>query len=71
MERIAYIITALSLIGTVANSLQKRWCFYIWICTNAFWVVYNAIIGSYSQMILYLFNFAMAIIGVWKWKKEN
>ena len=30
MERIAYIITVLSLIGTVANSLQKRWCFYIW-----------------------------------------
>lgn len=27
MNFIPYIITAASIVGTVANSLQKRWCF--------------------------------------------
>ncbi|MGN0492293.1 MAG: hypothetical protein ACI4F7_01490 [Acutalibacteraceae bacterium] len=31
MNYLPYIVTALSIIGTVANSLQKRWCFWIWI----------------------------------------
>ena len=71
MNYISYIFTFAAIIGTVANSLQKRWCFYIWLCTNAFWVVFNILNGSYAQAILYLFNFIMAIVGLTKWKKQN
>lgn len=42
MQYIAYFVTAASIIGTVANSLQKRWCFWVWLCTNAFWIGYMA-----------------------------
>lgn len=69
MDNIAYIVTIASIIGTVANSFQKRWCFYIWLCTNAFWCIYNIINKQYAQALLYLFNFIMAIIGLVKWKK--
>lgn len=69
MRYLPYIITLLSVVGTVANSLQKRWCFWVWLCTNAFWVVFNVISRSYAQALLYAFNFAMAILGLCRWKR--
>ena len=71
MNHIAYIVTALSIVGTVANSFQKRWCFVVWAFTNSFWSVFNIINGSYAQAILYAFNLAMAFIGLWKWRKNE
>ncbi len=71
VEYLAYLVTAVSIIGTVANSFGKRWCFYIWLCTNAFWIVFNAVNGSYAQSLLYCFNFIMAIVGLCKWKKKQ
>lgn len=69
MNLLPYAVTLLAIVGTVANAFQKRWCFGIWLCTNAFWVVFNIIHASYAQAILYTFNFAMAIIGLVRWKK--
>ena len=69
MNNFAYLFTAASIVGTVANSFQKRWCFIIWAITNTFWCIYNFINGSYAQALLYAFNFAMAIIGLWRWSK--
>ena len=41
MTILTYIVTAATMIGTIANSLQKRWCFYVWAVTNTFWMIYN------------------------------
>lgn len=71
MNYIAYFVTLCSIIGTVANSFQKRWCFWVWSCTNTFWCIYNIVFGSYAQAVLYAFNFAMAIIGLVKWKRNE
>lgn len=71
MNFIPYIITAASIVGTVANSLQKRWCFYVWLCTNSFWCIYNVVNRSYAQALLYAFNFAMAILGLIKWRRNE
>lgn len=71
MNDIAYIVTALSIVGTVANSFQKRWCFVVWAFTNSLWCIFNIINGSYAQAILYAFNLAMAFIGLWKWRKNE
>lgn len=71
MNILPYFVTAASIVGTIANSFQKRWCFYVWLCTNAFWCVYNAANGSYAQATLYAFNFAMAILGLVKWKRNE
>ena len=71
MNFIPYIITAASIVGTVANSFQKRWCFYIWLCTNLFWCIYNAVNGSYAQSFLYAFNFITSVIGLVKWQDKK
>lgn len=68
---IPYIVTLAAVVGTAANSFGKRWCFWIWLCTNAFWVIFNLINHSYAQALLYAFNFAMAIVGLVKWKKAK
>lgn len=71
MNILPYFVTAASIVGTIANSFQKRWCFYVWLCTNAFWCIYNGANGSYAQAALYAFNFAMAILGLIKWRGKG
>ncbi len=71
MHYVTYLVTFLSITGTVANSFQKRWCFIVWGCTNTFWTIYNAAAEQYAQAILYAFNFIMAVIGFVKWKKNS
>ena len=69
MNYIAFLFTAASIVGTLANSFQKKWCFYIWLCTNSFWCVYNTINAQYAQALLYVFNLATCIIGLYKWRR--
>ena len=69
MQTISYIMTALSIVGTVANAFQKRWCFIIWLFTNLFWVIYDLWIGAYGQALLYVVNCVTCVIGLWRWKK--
>lgn len=71
MIYIAYGVTLATIVGTVANSFGKRWCFWVWMCTNGFWCVYNICIGQYAQGLLYVFNFAMTIVGLVKWKENG
>lgn len=70
MTELSYIITILTLIGTVANAFQKSWCFVIWICTNLFWTVYNILIKEYQQAVIYFVNFITSVIGLIQWTKN-
>lgn len=71
MQIISYIITAISIIATVGNAFQKRWCFVVWLFTNAFWIVYDIWIGAYGQAMLYVANFIICLIGLKNWKKKG
>ena len=66
-----WIIAVASIIGTVANIYQKRWCFIIWAITNSAWFVYNLRLGLYSQATIYIVYLILAIWGLIKWSKEN
>lgn len=68
---LTYIMTALAIVGTVANSFRRKWCFYLWAGTNTFWCIYNAANGEYALAIQYAFNFAMTIVGVVKWSRAE
>lgn len=69
IEIATYLVMILSIIGTVANSLKKRWCFYLWGCTNLFWCIHNFCLGEPAQGVLYFFNLCMALVGLSEWKK--
>lgn len=71
MQNLSYIITGVSIVATVANAYKKRWCFIVWLFTNAFWIIYDLCIGAYGQALLYVANFIICVMGLRNWKKEK
>ena len=70
MEILTWAMTGITILGTVANSYQKREGFYFWLISNIFWVCYNIYNKMYAQAVVYFFNAAMCIVGLVKWKKN-
>ena len=71
MTILTYIVTAATMIGTIANSLQKRWCFYVWAVTNTFWMIYNMTIGQYAQGLIYCLNLILSVVGLVRRKRKD
>lgn len=71
MTFISYVVSIITVVGTVANAFQKRWCFWIWLITNAFWIGWNIAIGEYAQSVIYVVNLTTCIIGLFKWKRNK
>ena len=71
MTAITYIVTAATMIGTIAYRLQKRWCFYILAVTNTFWLVYNMVIGQHAHGLIYALNLIMSVVGLVQWKRKG
>ncbi|HUV04361.1 MAG TPA: hypothetical protein VMX94_04565 [Armatimonadota bacterium] len=66
-----WIVTAASIIGTTANVYKRRWCFGVWVVTNAVWCAYDMSIRQYSQAMLFGVYLGLAVWGLWKWKAEG
>ena len=66
-----YLIMVVSLIAQVANIYKKRWCFYIWLCTNLIWMVHNWSIKEYAQAISFAIYFAFTLWGIIQWGKDD
>lgn len=62
-----WIITILSIIGTVLNIKKKRVCFAIWIVTDMIWCVYDWHIWEYQQSALFFVSLCLAIWGFVVW----
>lgn len=71
MFELSWFVTAASIVGGMANSNKKRWGFAIWMFTNAFWFTYDMRYGLYSQALLYVIYFALAVIGFVRWGKPK
>lgn len=71
MTFISYLVSIITIVGTVANAFQKRWCFWIWLITNAFWIGWNIAVGEYAQSVIYVVNLTTCIIGLFKWKRNK
>lgn len=70
MPDFTYLITIASIIGTVANIFKKRWCFIIWIFTNALWFAVDTYNGLYSQAMLFAVYFWLSVWGLIRWRNE-
>ena len=71
MQSLLWIVTAASLIATVANIYKKRWCFIIWFMSNIVWAVTDFYYGIYSQAALMLIYTVLAVWGWYKWEEKN
>jgi nicotinamide mononucleotide transporter len=66
-----FAVTVLSIIGVIANTLKKRWCFIVWFFTNTIWCIYDYYIGAYAQSILFLVYIGLAVFGWFNWGKQE
>jgi len=64
-----WIITGLSIAGVVLNIKKKRACFILWAVTNFVWMVVDYHAGIYSQAALFCVYFALALWGIYEWRK--
>ena len=66
-----WILTAVSLIGTVLNVKKIKYCFYIWTVSNILWLAYDIYTGLYSRAVLDAVHLAFAIWGIIVWNKKK
>ena len=71
LEYFSWFVVVIVLIGTIANTYQKRWCFWLWLFGNAFYIVYFWHFALYSQVILSAIYFALNILALTKWKAPS
>ena len=67
----AWILTAASLIGTIANVKRKRWCFWVWLFTNAGWTAVDIYLELYAQAALFAAYTCLAAWGLIEWKTQK
>jgi len=70
IDNLMWLVTLASIIGTVANVQQKRWCFYVWSATNGLWVAYDIYKTAYPQAALMAVYLGLAVWGVFAWKEK-
>ena len=65
-----WLVTVASLIGTVANIYQRRWCFWVWLGTNIAWAAYDAWIGAVAQAALMAVYACLSVWGLLTWRRK-
>jgi nicotinamide riboside transporter PnuC len=66
-----WVVTGLSILGTVLNIKKVKWCFWIWLFTNLSWCIYDVIIKNYAQAVLFAVYTGLAIYGIVEWSKRK
>ena len=63
--------TLIALTGTVLNCKKIKWCFALWLITNAMWFAWDMHIGLWSRAMLDAVQFALAAWGIYEWSKDD
>lgn len=66
-----WVVTIISLIGSVLNAKKSKWCFYIWILANMLWLTYDIHIELYSRAALDVIQTIICVSGIIYWNKEE
>ncbi len=67
---IAWLFTALTIIGTLSAIHKKWWCFLIFAGTNTYWIFYDIKYGAFAQATIFFGYFFINIYGALKWLKN-
>lgn len=66
-----WIITAISLSGTIINIYKHSSCFVLWLISNTAWCAWNFHIGQIPLACQFGVYVILSIIGLTKWRKEE
>lgn len=67
---LTWMLTALSLAGTVLVIRKRVTGFYLWAATNIGWVFVDFKADQPAQAVLFIAYLALAIYGIWEWKRN-
>ena len=71
MDIFPWVVSFMSIVGVILNIKKMRVCFWIWLFTNAAWMVVDFIIGMYAQAFLFFVYTILAIYGLYEWRKKK
>ncbi len=64
-------LAGVSLLAVIMNIRKDRRCFVLWIGTNACWASVDLWYGIWPQAALQALYGALAVWGVWSWRKQK
>ena len=67
----SWVITILSIVGTVLNIYKIRACFYIWAITDVAWIIIDLYYKVYSQAALFFVYLILAAWGLVRWTRNT
>lgn len=65
-----WVITVISLTGTILNVKKNVLCFWLWAFGNIAWLSYDLSLELYSRAVLDMVQLVFAIWGINEWKKK-
>lgn len=66
--KMGYILSAITVIGSILNSLQYKAGFVVWLVANVGWVVFNIKTKTYSQIPIWIALSISCIVGLIVWE---
>ena len=70
ISNLMWVVTGLSVLGTILNIKKKKICFAIWLFTNLAWLAYDLSIRSWPQAGLFGVYGGLAIWGIISWGRK-
>lgn len=68
-EWILWLVSSITILGSILNVEKMPSCFIVWTCCNVFWLIFDIINKAYARAILDLVNLATSIWGLVSWIK--
>ncbi len=68
---IKYACIPLTLIALYYNVNKDYKCFYIWLFTNSYFIIYNLYIKDITQSIIWIIYIFFTIYGLYEWKYKK
>lgn len=66
-----WIITIVTIIGTIFNIQKSVWGYVLWLITDLAWVYIDWRAGLMSQAFVFLVMAGLAAYGIYKWSKDG
>lgn len=67
----AWVLVAISMVGTFFNARQQRVGFLFWIVGNVGWVAYSLSIAQTAQAVMFAVYLALAVYGWIQWGRKR
>lgn len=71
MGNLLWVLTGLSIVGTLLNIYKRQECFVLWGITNTIWCLHNFKRADFPQATLFAVYVVFALWGLARWAQEK